>query len=82
MTLLQAVAIRWAPDAPPMLATVSAAARDVERWRIEIRDNDLRLLYNEVLDTAPRLLVAADRSGRAVLLISGRGLCAMRLVAR
>ena len=79
MTILQALAIRWAATAAPMLAIVTSARRDVQRWRLEIRDSSMQLVYDEVLDSPPRLLAVRDRSGNATLLISNRGLSALKI---
>lgn len=80
MTLLQALAIRWTANGSPMLALVSRARSDVPRFRIEIRDSAMQLVYDEVLDSAPRLMAVMDRSGNATLLVSDRGLSSLNRV--
>ena len=80
MTILQALSIRWTPNDTPMLAVVSRAASDVPRFRIEIRDSAMDVVYDEVLDSAPRLMVVIDSAGNATLLISDRGLSALNRV--
>ncbi len=78
MAVVEAATVRVAPDGLEYLALVAAAPRDTRRWRLQVLGPDRRLVYDEVRDSAMRLLAARGPDGTDTLLVSGSTLVALR----
>lgn len=73
--------VQPAADGPALLALLASADRDTHRHRLQIVDAARTVVYDEVTDTMPRLLLARAADGTGTLLISGTQLVALRPVA-
>jgi hypothetical protein len=78
MTISDAVPVRLDAAAPAAIALVGSGPRDTARWRIQIVTGDKALLYDAIVDTAPRLLVAHGADGLDRLFIGGASLDVLR----
>jgi outer membrane protein assembly factor BamB len=71
----EARAARLDPAAGPHLAVLAAGPRDTGRWRLLVFSGDGALVYDEILASGGRLLVARDPGGSSdALLLAGEDL--------
>jgi hypothetical protein len=76
--LSDVLAVQLTPGAPPHLALVGSAPRDVGRWRLLLVSSERELVYDEILDRYVRLLKARRADGGETLFVGGGGLRALR----
>lgn len=68
MRLMQALA--WKPDAgSALLAVLAGGDRDLKRWRLRVYESPQSVVYDEVFDSPPRLLVARGAADRSTLFV-------------
>lgn len=77
-TFTDALTVRPAPGAAPLLAIAAIAPRDVGRWRIVLLAADRSIVYDEIFDRPASLLVVQRDDGAETLLVAGDGLIAIR----
>jgi hypothetical protein len=69
-TLSQAAGVRLSTDGAPYLALVGATDRDTSRYRLAIVDSDRRMVYDEIFDRYPRVVIARRADGSDALFIN------------
>lgn len=86
LKLVQAVAWQPAPKSPRLLAFVSGGDRDLRRWRLRVLEPAAsnegvagpgRVVYDEVFDQPPQLLVARRADSSETLFVRTRELTAL-----
>ena len=78
-TLSTAAGVRFSASERPHLAFVGSTDRDTNRYRLLIVDSMRRVVYDEVFDSYPRVLVARQADGSDTLFVSdARGLRQLR----
>ena len=78
-TLSTAAGVRFSASEKPHLAFVGSTDRDTNRYRLLIVDSMRRVVYDEVFDSYPRVLVAKQADGSDTLFVSdARGLRQLR----
>jgi hypothetical protein len=78
-TLSTAAGVRFSANERPHLAFVGSTDRDTNRYRLLIVDSMRRVVYDEVFDSYPRVLVARQADGSDTLFVSdARGLRQLR----
>ena len=65
-----AAVVRLRADAPPYLAAIAAAPRDVGRWRVLVFSADGRIVFDEIAGAPVRLLTARRADGSEALLLA------------
>jgi hypothetical protein len=69
LRLLQAEA--WTPHLDsPLLAVVTGGDRDLQRWRVRVYESPESVVYDEVFNVLPRLIVVKAAAGTSTLFIS------------
>jgi hypothetical protein len=70
MRLTQAVAWTPAAGSPGLLALLTGGDRDLKRWRLRAYQSPDTVVYDEVFDQPPRLLVASHGDGTSTLFVA------------
>jgi hypothetical protein len=69
LRLMQALV--WKPDTgPALLAVLAGGDRDLKRWRLRVYQSPDAVVYDEVFDQPPRLLVANHADGTSTLFVA------------
>lgn len=78
-TLSTVTAVRFSASEEPHLAMLGSTDRETNRYRLLIVNAMHRAVYDEILDTYPRVLIARQADGSDTLFLSnGRGLRQLR----
>ena len=89
LRFMQAVSWKPSPESPTLLAFLAGGDRDLERWRLRIVEPDRpgggtighgRVVFEEVFDQPPTLLVARTADSIETLFVRVNGLSVLRKI--